>query len=53
MSKSTLLIDVLSGLLVEQKGKTHIAGNLGVSYPGGSMQIPMDINSTSKVIALN
>jgi len=53
MSKSTLLIDIRTGLLVEHTGKTHIAGNLGVSYPGGSMQIPMDINSTSKVIALN
>jgi hypothetical protein len=53
MSKSTLLIDTTTGLVIENKGKTHIAGNMGVSYPGGSMQIPMDINSTSKVIALN
>jgi hypothetical protein len=37
---------------VEEKAKTHIAGNLGVTYPGGSMQIPMDISSTSKVTAL-
>jgi hypothetical protein len=53
LSKSTLLIDTTTGLIVENKGKSHIAGNLAVSYPGGSMQIPMDINSTSKVIALN
>lgn len=53
LSKSTLLIDITTGLVVENKGKSHTAGNLGVSYPGGSMQIPMDINSTSKVIALN
>jgi hypothetical protein len=53
LTKSTLLIDITTGLIVEHKGKTHITGNLGVSYPGGSMQIPMDINSTSKVMALN
>jgi hypothetical protein len=52
MSKSSLVIDGNTGLLVEQKSKTHIAGNLGVSFPGGSMQIPMDISGTSKVITL-
>jgi hypothetical protein len=52
ISKSSLVIDGNSGLLVEQKAKTHIAGNMGVSFPGGSMQIPMEINGTSKVIAL-
>ena len=52
MSKSTLLIDIHTGLVAEEKAKTHIAGNLGVSGPGFSMQIPMDINSTSRVIAL-
>jgi hypothetical protein len=53
LSKSTLLIDTRTGLVIESKGKTHIAGNLGVSGPGYSLQIPMDINSTSKVITLN
>jgi proteasome assembly chaperone (PAC2) family protein len=52
LSKSTMVIDTRTGLLVEDKAKTHIAGNLGVSAPGMSMQIPMDINGTSKVIAL-
>jgi hypothetical protein len=52
MSKASLVIDINTGLVVEEKAKTHIAGNLGVSYPGGSMQIPMDISSTSKVTAL-
>ena len=52
LSKSTMVIDTRTGLLVEDKAKTHIAGNLGVSAPGLSMQIPMDINGTSKVIAL-
>ena len=52
LSKSTMVIDIRTGLLIEDKAKTHITGNLGVSLPGMSMQIPMDINGTSKVIAL-
>ena len=52
LSKSTMVIDTRTGLLVEDTAKIHIAGNLGVSAPGMSMQIPMDINGTSKVIAL-
>ncbi|MCX6320403.1 MAG: DUF6263 family protein [Bacteroidia bacterium] len=52
LSKSNMVIDIRTGLLVEDKAKTHIAGTLGVSVQGMSMQIPMDINGTSKVIAL-
>ena len=52
LSKSTIIIDTRTGLVVEDKSKTHIAGNLGVSGPGFSMQIPMDINGESKVIAI-
>lgn len=52
ISKSTMVIDIVTGLVVEQKAKTHIAGNLGVSGPGFSMTMPMDINGESKVIAL-
>jgi hypothetical protein len=52
LSKSTMVIDIRSGLVIENNAKTHIAGNLGVSGPGFSMQIPMDINGTAKIIAL-
>jgi len=52
LSKSTLLIDMRTGLKIEDVGKTHITGNLGISAPGFSMQMPMDINGTSKVIAI-
>jgi hypothetical protein len=52
LSKSNMVINIRTGLLIEDKAKTHIAGNLGVSGPGFSMQIPMDINGESKVIAL-
>jgi hypothetical protein len=51
LSKSTMVIDIRTGLTVENKAKTHITGNLGISAPGFSMQMPMDINGESKVIA--
>ncbi len=50
--KSTMVIDIRTGLKVEDIGKTHITGNLGISGPGFSIQMPMDINSESKVISL-
>ena len=51
LSKSTMVVDIDTGLVVEQKAKTHIAGNLGISGPGFSMTMPMDINGESKVVA--
>jgi hypothetical protein len=47
-----MVIDIRTGLIVEDNAKTHITGNLGISAPGFSMQMPMDINGESKVIAL-
>jgi hypothetical protein len=52
LSKSNMVIDIRTGLIVEDKAKTHISGNLGISAPGLSMQMPMDINGESKVTAL-
>ena len=52
MSKSNLVVDTRTGLVIEDKAKTHISGNMGISGPGFSMQIPMDINGESKVTAL-
>ncbi len=52
MSKSDLVIDIRTGLVNEVTAKTHISGNLGISAPGVSMQMPMDINSTSNVRAI-
>jgi hypothetical protein len=47
-----MLIDIQTGLPVSNEAKTHISGNLGVSGPGFSMEIPMDINGESKVFTL-
>ena len=52
LGKSSMVIDILTGLIVEDKVKTHISGDLGISGPGFSMQMPMDINVESKTIAL-
>jgi hypothetical protein len=52
LSKSTIVIDIRTGLIVETKAKTHIAGNLGISGPGFSMTMPMDISGESKIILL-
>jgi hypothetical protein len=52
LSKSNIVIDISTGLVVEDKAKTHISGNLGISGPGFSMQMPMDISGESKVVAL-
>ena len=52
MSKSNMVIDTRTGLIVESNGKTHIAGNLDISGPGFSMQMPMDINGESTVLAI-
>jgi hypothetical protein len=49
LTKSTIIIDISTGLVTENTSKTHITGNLGVTVPGVSMEIPMDINSNSKV----
>jgi hypothetical protein len=52
LSKSNMLIDIQTGLPVSNEAKTHISRNLGVSGPGFSMEIPMDINGESKVFTL-
>ncbi len=52
LSKSDLVIDTRTGLLVEENAKTRITGTLGISGPGFSMQMPMDINGETKITAV-
>ena len=52
MSRATMTVDANTGLRVDESGKTHIAGNLGISGPGFSMQMPMEINGETKIIAI-
>lgn len=52
LTRSSMVVDLLTGLKVEDIGKTHITGNLGISGPGFSMVMPMDINGESTIIAI-
>jgi len=52
LTRSNMVIDLLTGLRIEDSGKTHITGNLDISGPGFSMQMPMDINGESTTIAI-
>lgn len=49
LTQSSLHVNVQTGLVEDMASKTHIAGNLSVSMPGMSMQIPLDITSSGKV----
>ena len=51
-SKSTLVLDAASGLVINETAKTHISGNLGVSAQGMSLTIPMDISSESRTVSI-
>jgi hypothetical protein len=49
ISKSTIIIDIPTGLVIESLSKSHLSGNLGVTVPGMSMEIPMDITSNTRI----
>lgn len=49
VSKSKLRIDLTTGLVAEDDAKTKISGNLNITAPGFSMQMPMDINGETRV----
>ena len=52
MSRANMVVDARTGLRISENGKTHISGNLGISAAGFSMQMPMDINGETKIIAI-
>lgn len=47
MGKSDMMINTLTGLVITSNAKFTITGDLNVSVQGMSMQIPMNIESTS------
>ncbi|HNQ59285.1 MAG: DUF6263 family protein [Bacteroidales bacterium] len=53
ITKSNMIIDINTGLVVENKSKTRISGNLSINAPGFSMEIPMNINGETLVEAVN
>lgn len=52
LSRATMKVSVSNGLLSESSGKTRLSGNLDISGPGFSMQMPMDINGETKIIGV-
>ena len=52
LSKSTMVLDIRTGLAVEENSKSHISGTLGISAAGMNMQMPMDINGETKIKAI-
>ena len=52
LAKSTMVLDMQSGLLISSTTKTHIAGNLSLNAQGKNMTIPLEIDGESKVIAM-
>jgi hypothetical protein len=51
-SKSKLVVDITTGLVVDEKAESHISGELGISGPGFSMQMPMSIFGKSSISEL-
>jgi len=51
LGKSNMVLNTLTGLSVENTSKIHITGNLNVSAQGMNMQIPLEIDGESKVVA--
>lgn len=52
MGKSEVILDTRTGLLVQNTSKTHLAGNLSISVQGMNLQMPMEMDGTSKIISL-
>jgi hypothetical protein len=52
LSRATMKVSISTGLLATSTGKTRLSGNLGISGPGFSMQMPMDINGGTTVIGI-
>jgi hypothetical protein len=52
LSKSNISIDIKTGLVSESSSETRISGNLGVSVPGMTLDIPMDIDSSTRTFSV-
>lgn len=52
LSKSNITFDIKTGLVTESNSETRISGNLGVTVPGMSLDIPMDIDSNTRIFSV-
>jgi hypothetical protein len=52
MGKSEVVLDVLTGLLIQNNSRTHLAGNLNISVQGMNLQMPMTMDGTTKIVSI-
>jgi hypothetical protein len=52
MGKSDVVLDTRTGLLIQNTSKTHLAGNLAISVQGMNLQMPMEMDGTSRVFSI-
>jgi hypothetical protein len=52
IGKSEMVLDARTGLLIQNSSKTHMAGNLNISVQGMNLQMPMEMDGTSKVVSI-
>lgn len=52
IGKTEMVVNSNTGLVIESSSKTHITGNLHISVQNTNIELPMEISSESKVVAL-
>lgn len=52
IGKTEMVVNSNTGLVMESTSKTHITGNLQVSFQNNNIELPMEINGESKLMAL-
>ncbi len=52
MGKSDVVLDTHTGLTIQNTSKTHLAGNLSISVQGMNLQMPMEMDGTSRVVSI-
>ena len=52
LGKSTVTIDTKTGWITKTSSKTHLQGNMNIKAQGNDMQIPLEVDSFTEVVAL-
>jgi hypothetical protein len=52
MGKSEVSLDTQTGLMIQNTSKNHLAGNLNISVQGMNIQMPMEMEGTSRVVSI-
>lgn len=52
LSKADMVVNTLTGFIIESKGKSHITGTLSLSTQGMNMDIPMEISGEMEITTI-